>query len=378
MSGRSAKRPGVTVADLCEAMERIAPRGLAQGWDNVGLLAGDPGDAVRRVLLCIDLTPRVVDEAVRRKAGLVVAYHPPIFKPIASLRADSRGTDSAVYRCVRHGIAVYSVHTALDAAEGGTNDVIASLLGMSATEPLEYVNQPGRSEYKLVVFVPEGEVEKVSAAMFGAGAGHIGDYSRCSFRIPGEGTFFGGETTRPTVGQRGRTEHVSEARLETVVGTDRLAAVVAAMVHAHSYEEPAYDVYPLTPPPVRGIGRHGSLPRPTTLGGVARKLKRATGAVRVQIVGDRDATVRQAVIVVGAAGSLPFRLPLTSDYVIITGEIRHHDALAIECIGCTAVALGHWTSERPGLASLAHGMGDALPSLAIHLSDSDHEPFGFI
>ena len=158
MSGRKKRSNTTTVADFCRVMDEIAPPALAQEWDNVGLLAGDPSAEANRVLLCIDLTPGVADEAIKKKADVVMAYHPPIFKPMATLRADSAGTDGIVFRCIANGIAIYSTHTALDAADGGTNDVIAALCGIEQTEPLEFVPTPGRRESKIVVFVPTGEV----------------------------------------------------------------------------------------------------------------------------------------------------------------------------------------------------------------------------
>lgn len=372
----SKKRPDRhTVNDICSVMESIAPTGLAQDWDNVGLLAGDPAAGVRRVLLCIDLTPPVVEEAIAEKVQFVMAYHPPIFKPIASLRADSSGTDAAVFRCIERGIALYSTHTALDAADGGTNDVIAKLCGIKKTEPLEYVDQPGPMEYKLVVFVPPKEIDRVADAMFAAGAGHIGDYAHCSYRSTGQGTFLGGDSTNPTAGKRGRLEQVEEIRLETVVPNSALSKVVTSMIAAHSYEEPAYDIYPIQPTPLRGIGRHGPLPAGSTLGKIARKLKRVTKASATQIVGPSDRLIKRAVIVVGAAGSLPFRMKLTASDVIITGEIRHHDALTILRIGCTAIALNHWTSEQPVLPTLANRIEELLPGLTALVSKSDREPF---
>ena len=183
-----------------------------------------PDAAVRRVLACIDLTPQVAKEAARGKIDLVLAYHPPIFKPISSLRADSSGTDAVVFQCIRRGIAIYATHTALDAADGGTNDVIASLCGIRETQPLEYVDQPSVDECKIVVFVPQAHMEKVADAMFDAGAGNTGDYSRCSYRTSGRGTFLGGDTTSPTIGQSGRREQVDEVRLETVVPSTALPA----------------------------------------------------------------------------------------------------------------------------------------------------------
>lgn len=212
-------------------------------------------------------------------------------------------------------------------------------------------------------------------ALFAAGAGHIGDYSRCSYRVAGEGTFFAGKSTRPAIGEQGRMEHVEEIRLETVVASAVLPRAIEAMINAHPYEEPAFDIYALEPKPVRGIGRHGRLARPVTLDKLARKLKRATGAATVQSIGRPDRTIDRAVIVAGAAGNLPFRFPLTPNHVIVTGEIRHHDALTIQRLGCTAIALGHWASERPVLASLLDRLHDALPGVSVHLSTADQDPF---
>ncbi|MCH7807703.1 MAG: Nif3-like dinuclear metal center hexameric protein [Planctomycetes bacterium] len=364
-----------TVADFDRAMERLSPTRLAQDWDNVGLLVGDPRARIRRVLLCIDLTPAVIPEAIKEKIDLILAYHPPIFKPINRLRADSPDTDAAVFECIRRGIAIYATHTALDAADGGTNDVIARACGIKATEPLEYVDDPSESECKLVVFVPAADLTKVTDAMFAAGAGHIGDYAHCSFRSAGQGTFLGGETTDPTIGERGRLETIDELRLETIVKTQDLPAVLRAMLRANSYDEPAFDIYPLKPRPVRGIGRVGALPKSVTLRSLARKLKRATKADTVQTVGPQDQPLERAIIVVGAAGSLPFRLDLCQQDVIVTGEIRHHDALTMLRVGCTAIALGHWASERPVLEPLARRLQSILPGVNMRTSEADEDPF---
>ena len=363
------------VADFVAAMETIAPVALAQEWDNVGLLAGDPSADAHRVLCCIDLTPAVVDEAIEQRTDLVMAYHPPIFRPINKLHADSRNTDAAVYRCIRNGIAIYSTHTALDAADGGTNDVMATLCGIKKTEPLEYVDEPGGRSFKLVVFAQPSQVDAIADAMFAAGAGHIGDYSHCSYRSAGYGTFLGGSTTQPVVGQPGRVERIKETRLESIVPADALPAVLAAMIKANPYDEPAYDIYPLEAKPVRGIGRVGRLPRRCATSTLAQKLQRQTGAHNVQIVGDAGQTVDTAIIVVGAAGSLPFRRSLTSNDVVITGEIRHHDALSIQRSGCTAIALGHWASERPALRPLSSKLEVLLPEVKVSVSNADRDPF---
>lgn len=373
---RSSTRKTTVVADVCAAMETIAPTALAQEWDNVGLLAGDLRAAVRRVMLTIDLTEPVLDEAVRKKIDFIVSYHPPIFKPINSLRTPGTGMASLVFRCIRRGVAIYSPHTALDAADGGTNDALAHLCGIDQTEPLEYVDAPKIDECKFVVFVPPQHLEKVASAIFEAGAGQIGDYSRCSFRTSGEGTFFGGKDTNPAVGRRGKMESVQEVRLESIVRTTDLPKVIHAMRGVHPYEEPAFDIYPLRARPVRGLGRCGQLSRTTTLEKLARRLQFQTKAAGAQMVGRREQAVDTVVIVAGAAGSLPFRTPLSNRHVIITGEIRHHDALTIGRCGCSAIALGHWASERPVLNPLAQRLAELLSNLSLSISTADRDPFG--
>ncbi len=367
--------PRIRVAEVCEALDALAPLRLAQKWDNVGLLAGDRAAAVRRIMLCIDLTPAVVDETVRRRVQLVMAYHPPIFKPVNRLTTPSDEMAGLVFRCIQAGVAIYSTHTALDAAEGGTNDVLAGLCGVTETQPLEFVGGIEEGRCKIVVFIPPDDVDQVAGAMFDAGAGWIGDYEHCSFRIPGTGTFRGGESTQPVIGQAGRDETVEEIRLEAVTPRGAVPAVIEALVRAHPYEEPAYDIYPLQAAPERGIGRYGKLVKATTLKALARRLKKATSARCVQVVGEGERPVSRAVICVGAAGSLPFRIDMGDTDVIVTGEIRHHDALTIRRRGCTAIALGHWASERPVLETLARAIGERLTGLDIVVSETDCDPF---
>lgn len=369
-----AKNRPVNVADLCRVFEQIAPLDLAQEWDNVGLLVGDDRAQVRRVLLCIDLTAAVVAEALRSKTDLVMAYHPPLFKPIDRLHAHSRGTDAHLFACIAAGIAVYSMHTALDAAAAGTNDVLAAHCGITQTEPLAHASV-GPARCKLVTFVPSDHADVVSQACFAAGAGHIGDYEQCSYRVSGHGTFMGGQATKPVIGRAGRFETVQELRIEMVTPQAQLPQVIAALRRSHPYEEPAFDVYPLQAEPVAGIGRVGRFVKPTTLAALARKLRRTLPAPVTQIVGQPDRRIERALVCVGSAGSLPFARPLEPTDVIVTGEIRHHDALTIRRHGGCAIALSHWASERPALIALAKKIAGHQPRIQISLAKSDADPF---
>ncbi|UCG15183.1 MAG: Nif3-like dinuclear metal center hexameric protein, partial [Phycisphaerales bacterium] len=297
------------------------------------------------------------------------------FKPISRLNAASRDTDAHVFACIAHGVAVYSPHTALDAAEGGTNDVLASLCNVKDPEPVEIADEPGEGECKVIVFVPAAEVDAVAEAMFAAGAGRIGEYDKCSFRVAGQGTFLGSDQTKPTIGQAGAFERVDEVRLESVAPAGRVWDVVRAIRATHSYEEPAFDIYPLHRRPAKGIGRQGMLDPPVQLGALAVNVKRSLQASCVQVVGDTHGMVKRAICMAGAAGGRMFQAGLGSGDVVVTGEIRHHDALAILRHGACAIAVNHWTSERPALKALAERLSVEVPGLTTVLSAADREPF---
>lgn len=376
----AAAKRAMCVRDLVTAIESIAPTRLAAEWDNVGLLAGDPGWRLRSALLTIDLTPDALDEAVGRRVGAIVSYHPPIFRAIKSLRVGRDSTEGLAAEALSRRIAVYSPHTALDAADGGMNDTIAAMCGAKRTRPFTFAPALAEPECKVVVFVPANAVDRVAGAIFENGAGRIGDYTHCSFRSPGQGTFFGTESTDPAVGRRGRLERVDEIRLEAVAPRSRMSAIVTAIRAAHPYEVPAIDLFPLEAIPSRktGQGRLGALPRAIRAGDLARRLKRATRAANVLIVGGPKTHVERVLVCVGSAGSLPFEMDgetCRAGDAVVTGEIRHHDARRYERAGVVAIALGHWASERPGLEAFARRLSKLLPGVSLQLSRRDADPF---
>jgi dinuclear metal center YbgI/SA1388 family protein len=360
-------------------MEQLAPPWAAAEWDNVGLLAGDPSWPAKRILLTIDLTGPVLDEAVRGKADVILAYHPPLFRPVKRLLPDRSTPAGLAAEALARRIAVYSPHTALDTAIGGTNDTLAELAGLRDLMPFDAA-AGGEPQCKLVVFVPAAEVDALADAVFEAGAGRIGEYQKCSYRLRGQGTFFGTEATDPTIGRKGRLERVEEIRLEVIFPKRRLAAVTAAVRRAHSYDQPAFDIYPLEPLPEGriGQGRIGGFDRAVTLATLARRLAKQTAAANVLTVGKRGGKLTRGLVCVGAAGALPFEIagrPCGPGDVVITGEIRHHDALRYDRCGVAAVALGHWASERPVLAPLAAMLRKLLPGLTATISRADRDPF---
>lgn len=360
----------MTVAKLVEAMGEIAPTRYAEPWDNVGLIVGDRAAPATRVLLCIDLTLPVLAEAASLRCDAVVAYHPPVFEGLKRFLAGE-----VAFEAARRGIAVYSPHTALDVAPGGTNDVLAEALGLTDLRPLR-ASEGKATQCKLVTFVPADHADVVADALFAAGAGRIGRYERCSFRSQGEGTFQGGENTNPAVGSAGKFERVAEVRVEMVVPLKSVEVVVAALRAAHPYEEPAFDLAALLAVPEGvGIGRVGTV-RETTLGELAEKAKRALGLRGVMMAGDPAARVSRVALCAGAGRSLIGDVLSAGAHCYVTGELPHHDALRLARSGVGALCTLHSNSERGVLSALRGRLAEA--GFECVISGADRDPFEWV
>ena len=235
-------------------------------------------------------------EAKKLKTGLIISYHPVIWDALKKITAD--GASSIVYELTRCGIAVFSIHTASDAAIGGVNDGLAEIIGIRDAKPIgDYVETPIGDNYKLVVFIPIKSVEKVSDAVFAAGAGAIGNYSHCGFGTVGAGSFLPLKGAKPAIGKKGKLEKVPEIRFETIVPSEKLDACIAAMKKAHPYEMPAFDVFKLYNPQTKfGLGRIGKLAKPMRTEQIIRRIKKFTEAKAVGIIGDEKRLVKTAAV----------------------------------------------------------------------------------
>ena len=370
---------GRTLGELEAAVCRVAPLGLAADWDNTGLLLGDPAWPLSGpVLATIDLSPAVVREVIEAKAGAVIAYHPPIFTPIKRITTDNRAGMTILELAARR-IGIVAPHTALDAAPGGLADWLleqcapaaADIGTRQALEP----HATGAPSFKVVTFVPLAHVDAVAAAMAGAGAGVIGDYTHCSYRVDGTGTFLGGAQSTPAMGKRGELEHVGEMRLEMVSTAGALAGVVRALRETHPYEEPAFDVYKLTAPPDEriGAGRIGTLSEPESAGRIVARLGARLGVPAVRLAGDERALVQRVAVCPGSGGSLAEAAAAAGADLFVTGEMTHHDVLASLERQCLVALAGHTETERPYLPVLAKRIAADL-GIEVQVSQHDRAP----
>jgi dinuclear metal center YbgI/SA1388 family protein len=365
-----------TVADAVAFLDAFAPRELAADWDNVGLLLGDPQREVRGVMTCLTVTPESAAEAIEAGAGLIVSHHPILFRAVKRLTTTTP-EGRMLLDLIQAGVAVYSPHTAFDNVRDGINDILARRLRLLDVRPLRC--QLGPRQCKVVVFVPDADLGRVSDALFDAGAGIIGQYSQCSFRLAGTGTFFGSEASNPTVGQKGRREELAEWRLEVVCPEASVERVVAAMRKAHSYEEPAFDVYLLRPPSSRqGDGRIGRLPQLEQLGELAQKARAGLKSGPVQVVGDLNRAVESIAVVCGAGGELLDDAVAAGADVLLTGELRFHDCLAARACGLALILPGHHATERCGVDELAGRLQQQWPGVQVWASQRECDPVQWV
>lgn len=336
-----------TVADVVATLEAAYPPELAEPWDSVGLVCGDPSEPLDRVLVCVDVTEAVVQTALDSGAQLIVAHHPLLLRGVDTVAADT-AKGAVLHRLIRGGVALFTAHTNADSARPGVSDALADALGVVETRPL--APQPGPPIDKWVVMVPEGNAEQVSEAMFAAGAGEIGDYRDCSWSVVGVGQFEPQQGATPTIGGIGIRERVDEARVEMVAARGLRQRILGALRDGHPYEEPAFDILEMASLPGDvGLGRVGRLAEPTTLRDFTDRVAAALGTPGgVRAAGDPDSIIESIAVCGGAGDSLLDDVRRLGVDAYLTGDLRHHPADESRRAGGPAlIDAGHWATEFP-------------------------------
>ena len=369
----------------------IAPLNLAEDWDQVGLQVGDPEQLISQALLTIDLTPSVLREATEQGCELIIAYHPPMFRPLERLTwgGQTSWKQSTLLEAVRRGIAVYSPHTALDAAEDGMNDWLCAGIGQGTTQPILPRSTQTADTFKIVTYAPKADADLIREALDRGGAGWIGNYRQCTFNSPGEGTFQPNDGANPSIGQIGQLTRVEEVRIEMICSGDRLPSALASLREKHPYEEPAIDVLKLeagssglTQPPVpTGAGRLLTLDEPIDPTLLTTRLKRRLILPSIKLgLPQTSRPIRTVAVCVGAGGSLFADAASTHQIdAYVTGEMQHHQALDLIESGAAVALTGHTHSERPYLPVYAERLNEIFgEGITWSVSRADRAPLELV
>jgi len=338
------------LSDIIGIINKIAPQTLAESWDAVGLQVGDPSAVISRIMTALDPGPPAVDAAIAAGCQLLVTHHPFIFKPLPRLSTADPVT-ARIFLAIRNNLAVVSLHTNYDSAEGGLNDLLAERIGIGSCRPL---TESFREELvKLAVFVPKGFEEQVMEALFRF-SGSIGNYRDCSFRVDGTGTFLPLEGAKPFQGVPGIREYADETRIEVLLHAVDVGKAVEALTAAHPYEEPAYDIYPLRNKGKGfGLGRIGVLEKPATVAEYAALVRERLGARTVRYVGDAAQQVRTVALCCGSGASFLHEAKRRGAELFVTGDVKYHDARTAQEIGIALVDAGHFGAEIIAVQGLA-------------------------
>ncbi len=341
---------------IMDAMDRLAPRYLAEDWDNVGLLIGNPAQEIHKVLTCLDVTEDIIDRAIAENYDMIISHHPFLFRAIKRFTTD-KPLGRKLQKLLSHNIAVFAAHTNLDTTFGGVNDVLAKCLQLSDLKPLTI----GYREeiVKLGVNVPVDYVEAVRHTIAKAGAGHIGNYSDCSFQYNGEGRFTPLDGAHPFIGSQQKNEVVNEVRIETVMPAKIQNRVIKAMLKAHPYEVPAYDILPTKNCYYEnGIGRIGVLKQPVSIEEFAKLAKENLPGDTFRLVKSSDKPVKKVALCSGAGIEFIDKAAMQGADTYVTGDVKYHDGQHAQELGINLIDAGHFGTEMPVVATIANYLSE--------------------
>ncbi|MFJ1461249.1 Nif3-like dinuclear metal center hexameric protein [Nocardia sp. N2S4-5] len=366
----------VALSELIAVLDAAYPPRLAESWDSVGLVCGDPAESVSRVSFAVDATAAVVDEAIEWGAQALVVHHPLLLRGVDTVAA-ATPKGALLHRLIRSGCALFTAHTNADSADPGVSDALAQTLGLTVTGPLE--PKPAAAVDKWVVQVPRAHTESVLAALFAAGAGGSDRYSECCWQVPGTGRFRPLEGANPAIGEVGSLERVEEDQIEVVAPPSARPAVLAALHAAHPYESPAFHVTERAAlPSERGLGRVGELPQPESLRDFTARVRTALPdtAWGVRAAGDPDRTVRTVAVCGGAGDSFLGTVSRLGVDAYVTADLRHHPADEhLRAGGPALIDAAHWATEFPWCAQAADIVRKALPTLETRVSSIRTDPW---
>jgi dinuclear metal center YbgI/SA1388 family protein len=358
------------IKEIVHFLETVAPPALQESYDNAGLIVGSPEAEVSSALITLDVTEALVDEAIEKNAGLIIAHHPVIFSGLKKLTGRNE-VERTVIKAVKNDIAIYAAHTNLDAVSGGVNTKICQKLGLKNCRVLQPVT--GQLK-KLVVFIPHEAADKVRNAVFEAGAGHIGNYDYCGYNLDGTGSFRAGEGTNPYVGEKGKIHYEKEIRFETIFPAWLQGKIIKALVDAHPYEEPAYDIYSLENSLEQaGMGMMGELEEPVDEKNFLTSLKEVFDTGCIKHTALRGKSVKRVAVCGGAGSFLLGNAILNGADFFVSADFKYHQFFDAEN-KIVIADIGHFESEQFTKELFYELLTKKFPTFAVRFSEVNTNP----
>ncbi|MCU0442771.1 MAG: Nif3-like dinuclear metal center hexameric protein [Bacteroidia bacterium] len=361
-----------SVAHFTQLLEQLAPPSLQESYDNAGLITGTPEQGVTGILVSLDCTEEVINEAIQKQCNLVIAHHPIVFKGLRRLNGNNY-VERTIIKAIKNDIAIYAIHTNLDSVRFGVNHQIAERIGLKQVQILA----PSAGQLnKLVTYVPQSHLQNVQQALFDAGCGHVGNYDHCSFLVNGTGTFRGGSQTTPFVGKPGEDHQEGEVRIETVFPKWLQKKVITALKQSHPYEEVAYDIYQLEQNhQLVGAGMIGELPEPMPQADFLQLLYKQMN-VKVIRYTNGPASIRKVAICGGAGSFLLGAAKAAKADVFVTADVKYHEFFDSE--QQTMIAdIGHYESEFFTKHLIRDVILEKFPTFAVLLSETNTNPIQY-
>ena len=361
--------------DLIKKIESKYPLNLAYDWDNVGLLVGDFDSEVKKILVSLEANEKVIEEAIENKVDLIITHHPFIFRKMNKINTkDLKGR--LIHKLIKNDIALYSMHTNFDIAFDGLNDYFMEVMGFENCKVLDVTES--ETLYKLAVYTPMTHEVIVREALGESGAGYIGNYSYCTFNSPGIGTFRPEEKSNPFIGEIGKIEEVKEVKIETIVPSSILQKTIAKMMKAHPYEEVAYDVYKLENKGKSfGLGRYTTLDNEIDLQSLCEKIKLKLNMNHIRVVGELNTKIKKVAVVTGAGSDMVSLAKTKNCDVIITGDVKYHEAQDALDMNMCIIDCGHFDTEDI-FKDVMKRFLDTLDNVEVIKSDVNLNPFKII
>jgi len=358
---------------ITQYLESIAPLGFQESYDNSGLIIGNPDDEISGILISLDITEEILDEAISRNLNLIVTHHPIVFAGIKKLNGKNY-IERCVAKAIKNNLAIYSSHTNLDSVFGGVNSKICEKLELKNCRILSPV--PNYLK-KLVTFVPTADALNVRKALFDAGAGHIGNYDSCSFSQTGQGSFRGNDQTNPYVGEKNQLHYEEEIRIETIFPKHLQSKIIQALLSVHPYEEVAYDIYPLDNEYNQsGIGMIGELESEMDEVEFLQKLKVAFDCKVIRHSSLLNRSIRKVAVCGGSGSAFLNKAIAQKADVYVSGDFKYHQFFDAEQKIIIA-DIGHYESEQFTKEVFYELLTKKFPKFAVHLSDLSTNPIDY-